>query len=549
MSNPAYTPLGKKVDLGREVQGTIAPGLGAVVAGRNLGTTIDGLPVLQGMDPQSELVFYRLQPGEGVTLSPSTDGNAILITSSVLAGNTPGIMLQSVYDPTATGIVQRAAAVPWTGITGLPPTFPPTLPLSESDITNLVADLASKVPITRMLNTAFSLEGGGPLSGDLTISLIGDRASVGPEMRYGTDASGVLGWYAAATGVGDMAKIVYDRNNNGIVDSTESVEAGGVTTVSLADGAVTGVKIAAGTISSSALAPTAVTGSLGYVPVNKTGDTMTGQLAVLMNGPNTNPNMYQNAHLFAEVAANGTGYPTIGLARLATGGGAVAIWFNSGHGDLQLEYGDGTTGHLLSSISSISGAQLAAGSVPAGALASGVAQANLGYRPVNAAGDSMVNPGVFVFQREVGLGSSSWQGAPIRVQCATSGARAQIAFWNMPTNAVSLFLDPSNRLGIIDAGGNLGYLGDSFHKIDNSYLAAGVAQANLGYAPVNRAGDTMTGALTLSNAMLHLNNTVGGLPGIFFYSSTSFGTVEFFINSDGTPWVNINGNYRKIVLQ
>jgi hypothetical protein len=452
MSNNGWTPLGKKVDLGREVQGTLAPTAGAVLSGYSLGTTSDGQPVLQGTDKNSGLAFYRLQAGTGVTIAQASDGNALVITSSVLAGNTPGVMLQSTYDPTASGIVAKAASVPWSGITGLPLTFPPTVPISESNVTNLVSDLAAKVPNTRMVNTSFSIEGGGPLSGDLTVSLIGDKASPGPDMRYGTDPNGVLGWYPASVGAGDMTQAVYDPDHDGIVEQSDSVVAGGVTTAAIASQAVTSDKLALGVAAV----------NLGYEPVNKTGDTMSGQLAVLMSGPNVNANMYQNAHLFAEVSPTGAGYPTIGLARLAPGGGSVAIWFNSGHADLNLEYGDGTAATLLSSISSIPGGQIAAGSITAGTLAAGVAQANLGYRPVNWNGDQMTNTSVFAWQREWGLGSTSWEGAPIRVQCTTSGARPQIAFWHAGLGyACSLYFETDASMRTIDAGGTVRVLMDS----------------------------------------------------------------------------------------
>jgi hypothetical protein len=561
MSNNGWTPLGKKVDLGREVQGTLAPTAGAILGGYSLGTASDGQPVLQGTDKNSDLAFFRLQAGTGVTISQASDGNALVITSSVLAGNTPGVMLQSTYDPTASGIVAKAASVPWSGVTGIPLTFPPTVPIPESDVTNLTTDLAAKVPNTRMVNTSFSIEGGGPLSGDLTISLIGDKASPGPDMRYGTDASGVLGWEPASVGAGDMTQAVYDPDHDGIVEQADSVTAGGVTTAAIASQAVTSDKLALGV---AAL-------NLGYQPVNKTGDVMSGQLAVLMNGPNVNPNMYQNAQLFAEVAPTGTGYPTIGLARLAPGGGSVAIWYDSGHNDLNLQYADGTAAHLLSSVSSIPGSQLTAGSVMAGALAAGVAQANLGYRPVNWNGDQMTNTGVFAWQREWGLGATSWEGAPIRVQCTTSGARPQIAFWHAGLGyACSLYFETDASMRTIDAGGNVRVLMDDVNSpyvwginstvltYANSPYAYGLAspvctQANspyaygLNYPPLNKNGDT-SGATTWFNkpngvaassyttpplgVACNHNTNPGARPGISFHMMGVVG-IYLYLDTDG----------------
>lgn len=45
------------------------------------------------------------------------------------------------------------------------------LGLTEADIAGLVADLAAKVPITRVISTTSPLAGGGALSADLTLSL------------------------------------------------------------------------------------------------------------------------------------------------------------------------------------------------------------------------------------------------------------------------------------------------------------------------------------------------------------------------------------------
>jgi hypothetical protein len=470
-TNPAWTPLGKKVDLGREVQGTLAAGSGVVLNGYNLGTSSDGLVVLQGLDTTSQLAFYRLQAGQGVTISQSSDGNALVITSSLLASGTPGVMLQSVYDPSASGIVAKAASVPWTGISGLPLTFPPTVPIPESSVTNLVSDLASKTPTTRMINTGSSVQGGGALSADLTISLVGDVAAPGPDMRYGTDVNGIHGWFAASVGAGDMTQAVYDPDKDGIVEEADTVAAGGVNTAAIIDANVTAGKLAAG----------AALTNLGYTPVNKVGDTMSGQLAISMVGANLGPAMYQNAHLLVETTS---GYPTIGFG---TSGGGAAISYLSGHQDLNLYYADGTAAALLSSISNINGAQLIDGTVTSSELSAGAAQANLGYRPVNWNGDQMTNTNVFAWQREWGLGAASWEGSPIRLQCATSGARPQIAFWHLGLGyAAALYLETDQSMRTIDAGGTVRVLLDHL----NSPHAYG-----LNYAPVNRAGDQMTGGL------------------------------------------------------
>lgn len=54
----------------------------------------------------------------------------------------------------------------------------------------------SVVPSTRKIITPGSVIGGGDFSADLTIQLQGDAGSPGATMLYGTNASGVKGWYA-----------------------------------------------------------------------------------------------------------------------------------------------------------------------------------------------------------------------------------------------------------------------------------------------------------------------------------------------------------------
>lgn len=54
---------------------------------------------------------------------------------------------------------------------------------------------ASKVDITRQVATQHSLQGGGDLSANRTLSLVGDTAAPGADRFYGTDGSGARGWH------------------------------------------------------------------------------------------------------------------------------------------------------------------------------------------------------------------------------------------------------------------------------------------------------------------------------------------------------------------
>ena len=66
---------------------------------------------------------------------------------------------------------------------------------------------------------------------------------------------------------------------DGSVDTIDIANSA-VTTAKVADGAVTTAKVTDGNITAAKLASTAVTDKLGYTPVNKAGDTMTGTLQV-----------------------------------------------------------------------------------------------------------------------------------------------------------------------------------------------------------------------------------------------------------------------------
>jgi len=84
----------------------------------------------------------------------------------------------------------------------VPPTAPAPHTHAEADITNLVTDLADKVPSARSIGTQDSLVGGGDLSADRTLSLENDEAAPGNNQVYGTDGSGARGWKPDPVGGG-----------------------------------------------------------------------------------------------------------------------------------------------------------------------------------------------------------------------------------------------------------------------------------------------------------------------------------------------------------
>lgn len=91
------------------------------------------------------------------------------------------------------GATGAAGATDWASITGKPSTFPPTLPIAESDVTNLVSDLAAKQ------------------SGDATLTaLAGLDTTTGAVEQTGTDT-----FTKRAFGVGATTSILTRADGDG----------------------------------------------------------------------------------------------------------------------------------------------------------------------------------------------------------------------------------------------------------------------------------------------------------------------------------------------
>jgi hypothetical protein len=80
-------------------------------------------------------------------------------------------------------------------------------------------------------------------------------------------------------------------------------------------------------------------------------------------------------------------------------------------------------------------------------------------------------------------------------------------------------------------------------SITGAMLASGAAAANLGYSPVNRAGDTMTGGLTLVSAAMSVNlsDTYGGGVRLIDFKTGS-GVLQWGIGHIVVPGGNNTGN-------
>jgi hypothetical protein len=67
--------------------------------------------------------------------------------------------------------------------------------IPESAITNLTTDLGNKVDTTTSVSGGTSLTGGGTLTTNRTITLVNDSTSPGNDKYYGTDGSGIKGYF------------------------------------------------------------------------------------------------------------------------------------------------------------------------------------------------------------------------------------------------------------------------------------------------------------------------------------------------------------------
>lgn len=155
------------------------------------------------------------------------DGSGKLTPSQAPAGMGTGDMTKSVYDTDNDGIVDAAESVPWSGVTGKPSTFTPaTHTHAQSDITNLVTDLAGKAASSHT----------HPQS-DIT-NLVTDLAAKIPTTEKGAaggvatlDGSGKVptSQLPSMGGTGDMLKSIYDTDNDGVVDSAAAAPWAGIT--------------------------------------------------------------------------------------------------------------------------------------------------------------------------------------------------------------------------------------------------------------------------------------------------------------------------------
>lgn len=200
------------------------------------------------------------------------------------------------------------------------------------------------VPTTRTITGTLSITGGGDLSANRTLSLVNDQNSPGVSTYYGTNAGGIKGFFSLPSG-GSVTSVAATGSTGLSIGGSPITTSGTLTFTlgaelqALSATAGTGFvqRSGGGSYSASALSSGNVTGALGYTPVNRAGDTMTGNLSfgnALRVTNLLNPSLPQDAATKAYVDALSTFTATLGF------NGQVSIPVNGGANTLIVKWGN-----------------------------------------------------------------------------------------------------------------------------------------------------------------------------------------------------------------
>ena len=166
---------------------------------------------------------------------------------------------------------------------------------------------------------------------------------------------------------------------------------------------------------------------------------------------------------------------------IITGGGAYTVFSIT----------DAT--HMVVTNTGATGNVAPATSVPAGGAVNQASAAvtNLGFTPINKAGDLGIGPAPLAFNNEVAVGAPSYQSAAAIVQgtaanSANDGYMPAISFHRPTKVARAIGLDINGKFKTVDSGGTVGYLLDSVTKVDtNSYQNGSITYQKLAQSVID----------------------------------------------------------------
>ena len=180
----------------------------------------------------------------------------------------------------------------------------------------------------------------------------------------------------------------------------------------------------------------------------------------------------------------------------------------------------------------ITGSDIAGSTITNANLAAGVAVANLGYTPVNKAGDGMTNAQLAI-SRDIGIGAGTWNAAPLLIQTVTAGGnRPSIGFSLTGVGAVGLYLDLSPTcFRFVDNGGTSYTLCDSLNDFNYNNFGKTFWISNSSVLKLDSNIGLAAGSWSGAKLLIQSVNT-NTRPGIGFNAS-GFGTAAFlYYDSD-----------------
>lgn len=248
------------------------------------------------LDGKIDVGSFDIDDLGDVTASGATDGQSLVFNAGTWGPADVGTG-STVVDATASvkGVVQLAGDL---GGTAALPTVP---------------GLAGKASTATTITGATSLTGGGSLAANRTLSLVNDAATPGNTFYYGTNGSGVKGFYAIPTGG--------DPTVGGDISGTASnaqIVAGAVAATELASNAVTTAKILDANVTTAKILDANVT------TAKLANDAVTEPKLAVSNTPTTNQVLSWNGTALAWATPSAGGAPVYNFRNITASTTAVA---------------------------------------------------------------------------------------------------------------------------------------------------------------------------------------------------------------------------------